>query len=459
MTAVSGTSTKQLQNSKQSKLLQCPVELLKLFVAHIRKVIDLKCFTHTCSMLLHMVDAKDWYDLYQFQASTPTKAGFIDHGPSDTDYWKRISLTEYGYNDLYKGVGKSDLMSRFKKNEFKAGTKSTVGVDFTSKCIPIDTKIIKAQIWDIVGQERYRAVTCAYYRRAVGVVLFYDITQAATYEDVPRWLKEIREHGDTNIRIMLAGNKSDLSHQRDVSPDEASRFAAENGLSFVETSALASSNVHLLFRRLLTEIYCTTSDAMDWYALYHFQSATPAPECFIDCESNEATYWKRISLKKYGHDHLFKVVLTSDSDVGKSDLILRFAIQEFSPCTMATVGVEFTSSSIRIDTKIIKAQIWDPAYYKGTAGVMLVYDITRRATFESLGQWLKDVRVHAPSNATIMLVGNKSDLCHLRAVSTDEASRFAAVNGLSFIETSALDSSNVDLSFQRLLKGKEKGQQ
>ena len=67
-----------------------------------------------------------------------------------------------------------------------------------------------------------------------------------------RWLKQAREHGDTHIRIMLVGNKSDLTHQRSISQDEASRFAAANGLSFVETSAMDSSNVHLLFRRLLT---------------------------------------------------------------------------------------------------------------------------------------------------------------------------------------------------------------
>ncbi|KAF9948524.1 hypothetical protein BGZ72_009586 [Mortierella alpina] len=266
MTVVSGASTKQMQNFKQSKLLQCPVELLKLFVAHIRNIIDLKCFTHTCSMLFHLVDAKDWYELHQFQASTPMKAGFIAHGSSDTDYWKRIALTAYGY-DLYKvvmvgdaGVGKSDLVLRFIKNEFKEGSESTIGIEFASKCIPIDTKIIKAQVWDMGTAENWsRALIAAYYRRAVGVILVYDISKRATFERVDRWLKQAREHGDTHIRIMLVGNKSDLTHQRSISQDEASRFAAANGLSFVETSALDSSNVHLLFRRLLTEIYCTTS--------------------------------------------------------------------------------------------------------------------------------------------------------------------------------------------------------
>jgi len=104
----------------------------------------------------------------------------------------------------------------------------------------------------IAGQERYRAITSAYYRGAVGALLVYDIAKHATYENVGRWLKELRDHADTNIVIMLVGNKSDLRHLRAVPTDEAKQFAAENGLSFIETSALDSSNVELSFQRILT---------------------------------------------------------------------------------------------------------------------------------------------------------------------------------------------------------------
>ena len=91
--------------------------------------------------------------------------------------------------------------------------------------------------------------------------------------------------------------------------------------------------------------------------------------------------------------------------------------------------------------------------YKDAGGVMLVYDITRRATFESLGFWISEIREHADPTIAIMIVGNKSDLRHLRAVSTEEAEHSAAVNGLSFIETSASDPTNVYLSFRRILTG------
>ena len=118
------------------------------------------------------------------------------------------------------GVGKSNLLSRFTRNEFNLDSKSTIGVEFATRSIQVDNKTIKAQIWDTAGQERYRAITSAYYRGAVGALLVYDISKHQTYENVTRWLKELRDHADTNIVIMLVGNKSDLRHLRAVPTEE-----------------------------------------------------------------------------------------------------------------------------------------------------------------------------------------------------------------------------------------------
>lgn len=124
------------------------------------------------------------------------------------------------------GVGKSNLLSRFTRNEFNLDSKSTIGVEFATRSIQVDSKTIKAQIWDTAGQERYRAITSAYYRGAVGALLVYDISKHQTYENVTRWLKELRAHADANIVIMLVGNKSDLRHLRAVPTDEAKAFAS-----------------------------------------------------------------------------------------------------------------------------------------------------------------------------------------------------------------------------------------
>jgi Ras-related protein Rab-11A len=124
------------------------------------------------------------------------------------------------------GVGKSNLLARFTRNEFSMDSKSTIGVEFATRSIQVDGKTIKAQIWDTAGQERYRAITSAYYRGAVGALLVYDISQHQTHEHVERWLKELRDHADSSIVIMLVGNKSDLTHLRAVPTEEAKDFAS-----------------------------------------------------------------------------------------------------------------------------------------------------------------------------------------------------------------------------------------
>lgn len=169
---------------------------------------------------------------------------------------------EEEYDFLFKvvligdsGVGKSNLLSRFTRNEFNLESKSTIGVEFATRSIKVDGKVVKAQIWDTAGQERYRAITSAYYRGAVGALLVYDIAKHMTYENVERWLKELKDHADSNIVIMLVGNKCDLRHLRAVPTEEAEQFAEQQSLSFIETSALDSTNVETAFQNILTEIY------------------------------------------------------------------------------------------------------------------------------------------------------------------------------------------------------------
>ncbi|KAJ9671425.1 hypothetical protein PVL29_025232 [Vitis rotundifolia] len=190
---------------------------------------------------------------------------------------------EDDYDYLFKvvligdsGVGKSNLLSRFTKNEFNLESKSTIGVEFATRTLNVDGKVIKAQIWDTAGQERdpqillsktecfyflvlkkflYRAITSAYYRGAVGALLVYDVTRHATFENVDRWLKELRNHTDPNIVVMLVGNKSDLRHLVAVSTEDGKSYAERESLYFMETSALEATNVENAFAEVLTQIY------------------------------------------------------------------------------------------------------------------------------------------------------------------------------------------------------------
>ncbi|XP_044504681.1 ras-related protein Rab11C-like [Mangifera indica] len=169
---------------------------------------------------------------------------------------------DHEYDYLFKivligdsGVGKSNILSRFTRNEFCLESKSTIGVEFATRTLQIEGKTVKAQIWDTAGQERYRAITSAYYRGAVGALLVYDITKRQTFDNVQRWLRELRDHADSNIVIMMAGNKSDLNHLRAVREEDGHSLAEKEGLSFLETSALEATNVEKAFQTILTEIY------------------------------------------------------------------------------------------------------------------------------------------------------------------------------------------------------------
>ncbi|CAN6293750.1 unnamed protein product, partial [Urochloa humidicola] len=161
-------------------------------------------------------------------------------------------------------------------------------------------------------------------------------------------------------------------------------------------------------------------------------------------------------------DYVFKVVLIGDSAVGKSQILARFARNEFSLDSKATIGVEFQTRTLVIEHKSVKAQIWDTAgqeryravtsaYYRGALGALLVYDITKRQSFDHIPRWLEELRGHADKNIVIMLVGNKSDLEEERAVSTKDAKEFAEKENLFFLETSALQATNVENAFQTVL--------
>ncbi|XP_050384743.1 ras-related protein RABA4d [Argentina anserina] len=161
-------------------------------------------------------------------------------------------------------------------------------------------------------------------------------------------------------------------------------------------------------------------------------------------------------------DYVFKVVLIGDSAVGKTQLLARFARNEFSLESKATIGVEFQTKTLILDQKTVKAQIWDTAgqeryravtsaYYRGAVGAMLVYDMSKRQSFDHMARWLEELRGHADKNIVIMLIGNKCDLGSLRAVPTEDAQEFAQRENLFFMETSALESTNVETAFLMIL--------
>ncbi|KAK6127621.1 hypothetical protein DH2020_038638 [Rehmannia glutinosa] len=152
-------------------------------------------------------------------------------------------------------VGKSNLLSRFAKDEFCLDSKPTIGVEFAYRSIRVGDKIIKAQIWDTAGQERFRAITSSYYRGALGALVVYDITRRPTFESLRKWLKELREFGSPEMVVVLVGNKSDLAQSREVNLEDGQRLAQLEQVSFMETSAKENLNVEEAFLQMINRIY------------------------------------------------------------------------------------------------------------------------------------------------------------------------------------------------------------
>ncbi|XP_040845658.1 ras-related protein Rab-37 isoform X2 [Ochotona curzoniae] len=153
------------------------------------------------------------------------------------------------------GVGKTSLLVQFDQGKFIPGSFSaTVGIGFTNKVVSVDGARVKLQIWDTAGQERFRSVTHAYYRDAQALLLLYDITNRASFDNIRAWLTEIHEYAQRDVVIMLLGNKADVSGERVIRSEDGETLAREYGVPFMETSAKTGMNVELAFLAIAKEL-------------------------------------------------------------------------------------------------------------------------------------------------------------------------------------------------------------
>jgi len=168
------------------------------------------------------------------------------------------------------GVGKSSLLIRLTDQRFQNNTDPTLGVEFGSKLITIaeEEKVVKLQCWDTAGTEAFRSITRSYYRGAAGCLLVYDVTSRASFENCRTWLTDVKEHADPHLSCILVANKVDLCPQgddgsiptagtgkkREVSREEAERWAREEGLLCVEASAKSGMNVERAFEQAARDI-------------------------------------------------------------------------------------------------------------------------------------------------------------------------------------------------------------
>ena len=160
-----------------------------------------------------------------------------------------------GYRYIFKyiivgesSVGKSCLLLQFIDNRFKDSHDLTIGVDFGSKTIKLDDGTnVKVQIWDTAGQESFRSITKSYYRGSICALLVYDITRRSTFDNLARWLEDLRDVAYNKMVVLLIGNKDDLKADREVSTEEGEQFARKHNLLFFETSAKTGHNIEAAF--------------------------------------------------------------------------------------------------------------------------------------------------------------------------------------------------------------------
>ena len=161
------------------------------------------------------------------------------------------------------------------------------------------------------------------------------------------------------------------------------------------------------------------------------------------------------------NSYQFKLVLLGEAAVGKSSLVLRFVRDTFVEYLESTIGAAFLTQSVTIDEGVVKFEIWDtagqeryhslaPMYYRGAPAAVVVYDITSQESFARAKAWVDELRAEGAQNVIIALAGNKCDLVNKRAVSEEEARKYADANNLLFMETSAKTNTNVTDLFRAI---------
>ena len=152
-------------------------------------------------------------------------------------------------------VGKTSILSKYKYETIEEGYAPTVGIDFITKNVFLEDKTIRLIMWDTAGQERFKSLIPSYLKNAHSIILTYDITSKSSFSSLPKWIEDIKNHVQKGIFFVLCGNKLDLKNKRQVSFDEADKFAKNNNLTYVETSAISGEGIKKLFDVITHSFY------------------------------------------------------------------------------------------------------------------------------------------------------------------------------------------------------------
>ena len=175
-------------------------------------------------------------------------------------------MSNKNYDYLFKiltvgefNVGKTSLILRFINDTFIETYMPTIGVDFFYKILDIENKIIAAQIWDFYSSEQFKRLPLGYYRNVLGIIIAYDITEIKSFEKLKNWINDIKMYAHKKVRLVLVGNKCDLSNRR-ITEEEGKKLADELDAKFFETSAKTGYNVNEAYNFLIRDIFNNYKD-------------------------------------------------------------------------------------------------------------------------------------------------------------------------------------------------------
>lgn len=360
----------------------------------------------------------------------------------------------------------------------------TIGIDMDTIYINIRddqnniNHVTKMTVFATSGQEEFMCDISNYYRTAQGVILIYDITNLSTFMNCAKWFYQLYDHFDDEFKkiipIILVGNKIDKEDDRKVDTSIGMSFAMGKNIGFIETSALQKRNINELFEVIAIQMWSkqimqnNLRNKLD-EKINEIKTEFLDAKQFFTAEkkkdSNEYTYTSKPT------DSVVEIILIGDASVGKTSILKRKIYGGFEDKITSTVGVDFNTIYINIydknDNHTTKMKVYDTAgqeryrsvcsqYYRKAQGIVLVYDITNKKTFENCSDWLNIIYENFDEEfkniIPIILVGNKIDKADHRQVPRDEAEFFAINKKIKFCETSAKENVNIELVFSLVAK-------
>ncbi|XP_077538256.1 ras-related protein ORAB-1-like isoform X2 [Haemaphysalis longicornis] len=335
------------------------------------------------------------------------------------------------------GVGKSCLLQRFAEGTYEEIFTPTTGVKFRTWTIPVDGKTIRLQINDVAGNGDYRPAIWNKYKKAHGFIIVFDVTDEELANKWAIKFMEASAKDGTNVGHIFVGMALDIKKrlypQLKGSPMDAEHVDISPGHQKISANT-------------------TDSVGSQRNEKGNMDGSRPA---------GSAASRPQGKSRREPCDYTFNVALIGDSGVGKSCLMLRFTDDCFSHLTAATVCLDMRTKVLKVDGHTVELLIRDTAgqeihraitrsYYRGSDGIIIVYDVTRKETFDSIQSWLEDIDTYAREDTIKILVGNKNDMTKEKVVDHSFAQGFADQHGLPFLEASARNATNVEKIFETI---------